>query len=105
MPSLISRRAMLGGLLVGAAAMVAAPLIVEPERCPHCGHRALMPDGRCLHCKRMVSRRAYSFGREGREIGLIREQLGDFPLVGFSAGGEISNARLYGYTGILVLFL
>jgi len=67
MPSLISRRAMLGGLLVGAAAMVAAPLIVEPERCPHCGHRALMPDGRCLHCKRMVSRRAYSFGREGRE--------------------------------------
>ena len=52
-----------------------------------------------------IARGVGMFGREGREIGLIREQLGDFPLVGFSAGGEISNARLYGYTGILVLFL
>ncbi len=52
-----------------------------------------------------VARGASMFGREGREIGLIREQLGDFPLIGFYAGGEISNSRLYGYTGVLVLFL
>lgn len=52
-----------------------------------------------------IARGMSMFGREGREIGLIREHLGDFPLVGFYAGGEISNARLYGYTGVLVLFL
>jgi small ligand-binding sensory domain FIST len=52
-----------------------------------------------------IARGMSMFGREGREIGLIREQLGDFPLAGFYAGGEISNARLYGYTGVLVLFL
>lgn len=52
-----------------------------------------------------IGRGASMFGREGREIELIREQLGDFPLVGFYAGGEISNARLYGYTGVLVLFI
>ncbi len=52
-----------------------------------------------------VGRGSAMFGRENREIGLIREHLGDFPLVGFYAGGEISNSRLYGYTGVLVLFL
>ena len=31
--------------------------------------------------------------------------LGDFPLVGFFANGEICNNRLYGYTGVLALFL
>ena len=52
-----------------------------------------------------VGRGASMFGGEGREIALIREGLGDFPLVGFYAGGEISNSRLYGYTGVLVLFI
>jgi small ligand-binding sensory domain FIST len=51
-----------------------------------------------------VGRGAGLFGAEGRETGLIRERLGDFPLVGFYAGGEISNSRLYGYTGVLILF-
>ncbi len=40
-----------------------------------------------------------------RELDLIRDELGSFPLVGFSANGEICNNRLYGYTGILTLFL
>jgi small ligand-binding sensory domain FIST len=40
-----------------------------------------------------------------KDARLAGEQLGDFPLVGFYAGGEISNARLYGYTGVLVLFI
>ena len=39
------------------------------------------------------------------EMKLIRDVIGDVPLAGFYAGGEISNARLYGYTGILTLFL
>jgi small ligand-binding sensory domain FIST len=30
--------------------------------------------------------------------------LGDFPLVGFYANGEISRDRLYRYTGVLTLF-
>jgi small ligand-binding sensory domain FIST len=38
------------------------------------------------------------------EMGLIRDVIGDIPIAGFCAGGEICNARLYGYTGILVLF-
>lgn len=39
------------------------------------------------------------------EVALIQEIIGDVPLCGFYAGGEILNARLYGYTGILTLFL
>ncbi len=45
------------------------------------------------------------FGDNSEELGLIADELGDFPLVGFFANGEISNNRLYGYTGVLTLFL
>lgn len=38
------------------------------------------------------------------EIELIRKIIGDVPLTGFYAGGEINNAQIYGYTGILTLF-
>ena len=41
----------------------------------------------------------------GGEMALIRSILGDIPLAGFYANGEISNQRLYGYTGVLILFL
>jgi small ligand-binding sensory domain FIST len=44
------------------------------------------------------------FGPDSAELNLIREHLGDFPLVGFYANGEISRDRLYGYTGVLTLF-
>lgn len=40
-----------------------------------------------------------------KEMKLVRDIIGDVPLTGFYAGGEISKARLYGYTGILTLFL
>ena len=36
--------------------------------------------------------------------GLLQAQLGEVPLVGFFANGEIANHRLYGYTGVLTLF-
>ncbi len=44
------------------------------------------------------------FGEDSAELEMIRNTLGDFPLVGFFANGEISNQRLYGYTGVLTLF-
>ena len=34
-----------------------------------------------------------------------QDELGEFPLVGFFANGEISLDRLYGYTGVLALIL
>lgn len=52
-----------------------------------------------------VARGPNMFGEEGEEISKIQDQLGDFPLVGFFGNGEISNNRLYGYTGVLALFL
>ncbi len=52
-----------------------------------------------------IARGANMFGEGGREMACIREGLGDFPLVGFYAGGDISNNRLYTYTGVLTLFL
>ena len=52
-----------------------------------------------------VARGAHMFGRIGREAEMIHETLGSFPLVGFSASGEICNDRLYAYTGVLSLFL
>lgn len=44
-------------------------------------------------------------GGPGGEMKLVREIIGDVPLAGFYANGEISNRRLYGYTAILILFL
>ncbi len=43
------------------------------------------------------------FGQNGAEMQLIREQLGDLPVVGFFANGEIRGSNIYGYTGILTL--
>lgn len=45
------------------------------------------------------------FGDNSQELKTIQSILGDFPLVGFFANGEISHQRLYGYTGVLTLFL
>jgi small ligand-binding sensory domain FIST len=45
------------------------------------------------------------FGEEHGELAMVREALGDFPLVGFFCNGEISHNRLYGYTGVLTLFV
>ena len=49
-------------------------------------------------------RGASLFGQQGVELQIVREQLGDIPLIGFSANGEIFNGALYGYTGVLTLF-
>jgi small ligand-binding sensory domain FIST len=52
-----------------------------------------------------VARSPHLFGEAGLESEMIRETLGDFPLVGFSASGEICHDRLYNFTGVLALFL
>ena len=44
------------------------------------------------------------FGDDSAEMKLVRKLLGDVPLAGFYANGEISHNRLYGYTGVLTLF-
>ncbi len=51
-----------------------------------------------------VARGAALFGEAAVETRLIRESLGEFPLIGFFANGEISRDRLYGHTGVLTLF-
>lgn len=66
---------------------------------------------RCTHPPRgglyysCLGRGQNLFGDDSEEIRAIRNTLGDFPLVGFFANGEISNNRLYGYTGVLTLFM
>lgn len=52
-----------------------------------------------------VGRGPALFGSEGAEVGFLQRALGDVPIVGFFGNGEISNNRLYGYTGVLCLFL
>ena len=51
-----------------------------------------------------VGRGEHLFGRRGAELELIRNAIGEVPLVGFFCNGEISHDRLYGYTGVLTLF-
>jgi len=45
------------------------------------------------------------FGGPSAELQLIRRTLGDVPLVGFFAAGEIAHHHLYGYTGVLTVFI
>ena len=44
------------------------------------------------------------FGGPSAELRIVRRALGDVPLVGFFAGGEIARHHLYGYTGVLTVF-
>jgi small ligand-binding sensory domain FIST len=44
------------------------------------------------------------FGGASAELQIVRRALGDVPLVGFFAGGEIARNHLYGYTGVLTVF-
>lgn len=45
------------------------------------------------------------FGEESAELRAIQGVFGDLPVAGFFCNGEISHNRLYGYTGVLTLFL
>jgi small ligand-binding sensory domain FIST len=51
-----------------------------------------------------LGRGTHMFGEQGEELRVIAQQLGDVPLVGFYANGEISGHSLYGFTGVLTVF-
>jgi len=52
-----------------------------------------------------IARGPNLFGFDAAETRLIAKHLGQFPLTGFFANGEISHDRIYAYTGVLTLFL
>ncbi|HTS52515.1 MAG TPA: FIST N-terminal domain-containing protein [Burkholderiales bacterium] len=52
-----------------------------------------------------LGRGASLFGENSEELRIIRDRLGEVPIVGFFCNGEISHNRLYGYTGVLTLFM
>jgi small ligand-binding sensory domain FIST len=52
-----------------------------------------------------VARGANTFGEQGAELGIIKHNLGEVPLTGFYANGEIGRNKLYGYTGVLTVFV
>ena len=45
------------------------------------------------------------FGDNSEEVAMIKNTLGDFPLVGFYANGEIYHHDIYAFTGVLMLFI
>ncbi len=51
-----------------------------------------------------TGRGGHHFGGPSAELQVIRHALGEVPLVGFFAGGEIAGHQLYGYTGVLTVF-
>lgn len=51
-----------------------------------------------------VARGPNLFGPNGEEVQLLFDGLGAIPLAGFYANGEISHNKLYGHTGVLVVF-
>nr|WP_321575054.1 FIST C-terminal domain-containing protein [Paraburkholderia franconis] len=55
----------------------------------------------CVSCS---GRGGPHFGARHAELQAVREVLGEVPLAGFFAGGEIARNRPYGYTGILTVF-
>lgn len=52
-----------------------------------------------------IGRGKHLFGEDSEELRAVQDALGNVPLVGFFANGEIANDKLYGYTGVLTVFL
>jgi small ligand-binding sensory domain FIST len=71
----------------------------EAEASPHPARR--MAGAIYVSCS---GRGGPHFGAPGAEMQLVRHALGDVPLVGFFAAGEIARHHLYGYTGVLTVF-
>ncbi|MCW5653988.1 FIST N-terminal domain-containing protein [Hydrogenophaga sp.] len=70
-----------------------------PDALPHPARR--MAGAVYVSC---AGRGGPHFGSPSAELQTVRRALGDVPLVGFFAGGEIAHHRLYGYTGVLTVF-
>ena len=52
-----------------------------------------------------IARGPHMFGEANAEVQIIKSILGDTPVIGLYANGEISNNQLYSYTGVLTLFI
>ncbi len=88
---------------------------LEPEEQTLATARAVAGDetGAAPHPARRIAGAVYvscsgrggpHFGGPGAELQIVRHALGDVPLVGFFAAGEIARHHLYGYTGVLTVF-
>ncbi len=84
-------------LPLATAAALAAP---EAEAAPHPARR--IAGAVYVSCS---GRGGPHFGGPNAEMQIVRRALGDVPLVGFFAGGEIARHHLYGYTGVLTVFV
>lgn len=71
----------------------------EAESAPHAARR--IAGAIYVSCS---GRGGPHFGALSAELQIVRRALGDVPLVGFFAGGEIARHHLYGYTGVLTVF-
>ncbi|NQW94810.1 MAG: FIST C-terminal domain-containing protein, partial [Polaromonas sp.] len=78
-------------LTVEVASALNAP---EAESAPHPARR--IAGAIYVSC---AGRGGPHFGSPSAELQIVRRALGDVPLVGFFAGGEIARHHLYGYTG------
>lgn len=83
-------------LTVEMATALSAP---EAESAPHPARR--IAGAVYVSC---AGRGGPHFGSPSAELQIVRRALGDVPLVGFFAGGEIARHHLYGYTGVLTVF-
>jgi small ligand-binding sensory domain FIST len=79
-------------------ALAAAPS-AAPDAAPHPARR--IAGAVYVSCS---GRGGPHFGGPSAEMHIVRRALGDVPLVGFFAGGEIARNHLYGYTGVLTVF-
>ena len=88
---------------------------LEPEELPVEELMALAaPAGVAAQAARRIAGAVYvscsgrggpHFGGPSAELQIVRRALGDVPLVGFFAAGEIARNHLYGYTGVLTVFV
>lgn len=89
---------------------------LEPEALPFETALALQGDGLDSqpHPARRIAGAVYvsctgrggpHFGGPSAELAIVRHALGDVPLVGFFASGEIARHHLYGFTGVLTVFV
>ena len=83
-------------LPVEIATALAAP---EAESAPHPARR--IAGAIYVSC---TGRGGLHFGSPSAELHIVRRALGDVPLVGFFASGEIARHNVYGYTGVLTVF-
>jgi len=72
-----------------------------PSRAPATPPAAAMRGAIYVSC---AGRGGPHFGAPSAELAIVRQALGDVPLVGFFAGGEIARHHLYSYTGVLTVF-